>query len=156
VYFSNGSKKDYRKIRNRHSRLQGAFCAHETGISCPIWLLFLKSPFPQKNEEYRQFYRRGRITKESFERAFSRAGSRGVDPKTTTALSEATFPILAIDLCLTPEEAKERMFHDKVKRRAVTKKKGGDCGTYFNARSCSDTENPVPRTVRSTSRGNST
>ncbi len=49
--------------------------------------------------------------------------AKGLDPKTTSAISVATAPILAIDMFLTPEEANEKMLHHKVKRLAVTKGK---------------------------------
>jgi len=48
---------------------------------------------------------------------------KGLDPKTTPALSIANFPILSIDMYLTPEEANEKMLRHKVKRLAVTKGK---------------------------------
>lgn len=52
-----------------------------------------------------------------------RVVAKGLDPKTTSAISVATSPILAIDMFLTPEEANEKMIHHKIKRLAVTKGK---------------------------------
>jgi CBS domain-containing protein len=52
-----------------------------------------------------------------------RVVAKGLDPKTTSAISVATSPILTIDMFLTPEEANEKMIHHKVKRLAVTKGK---------------------------------
>lgn len=52
-----------------------------------------------------------------------RVVSKGLDAKTTSALSVATSPILSIDMFLTPEEANEKMIHHKIKRLAVTKGK---------------------------------
>jgi CBS domain-containing protein len=49
--------------------------------------------------------------------------AKGLDPKTTSALSVATSPILAIDMFLTPEEANEKMLRHKIKRIAVTQGK---------------------------------
>lgn len=49
--------------------------------------------------------------------------AKGLDPKTTTAASVASSPILSIDMYLTPEEANENMLRHKVKRMAVTKGK---------------------------------
>jgi len=49
-----------------------------------------------------------------------RVVAKGLDPKTTSALSVATSPILAIDMFLTPEEANEKMIRHKITRIAVT------------------------------------
>ena len=49
-----------------------------------------------------------------------RVVAKGLDPKTTSALSVATSPILTIDQHLTPEEANEKMLRHKVKRIGVT------------------------------------
>ena len=52
-----------------------------------------------------------------------RVVAKGLDPKTTPALSVATSPILTIDQHLTPEEANEKMLRHKVKRIGVTQGK---------------------------------
>ena len=52
-----------------------------------------------------------------------RVVSKGLDPKTTSALSVSTSPILTIDQYLTPEEANEKMLRHNVKRIGVTQGK---------------------------------
>ena len=52
-----------------------------------------------------------------------RVVAKGLDPKTTPALSVATSPIVTIDQHLTPEEANEKMLRHKVKRIGVTQGK---------------------------------
>ena len=52
-----------------------------------------------------------------------RVVAKGLDPKTTKALSVATSPILTMDQHLTPEEANEKMLRHKVKRIGVTQGK---------------------------------
>ena len=49
--------------------------------------------------------------------------AKGLDPKTTSAVSVASSPVLTIDMFLTPEEANEKMLRHKVKRIGVTKGK---------------------------------
>ena len=52
-----------------------------------------------------------------------RVVAKGLDPKSASALSVASSPILTIDQHLTPEEANEKMLRHKVKRIAVTQGK---------------------------------
>ena len=52
-----------------------------------------------------------------------RVVAKGLDPKTTSAISVASSPILTIDQHLTPEEANEKMLRHKVKRICVTQGK---------------------------------
>ncbi|NIR49694.1 MAG: CBS domain-containing protein, partial [candidate division Zixibacteria bacterium] len=49
--------------------------------------------------------------------------ARGLDPKVTVAASVASQPVLTIDMCLSTEEANEKMLRHKVKRIAVTEGK---------------------------------
>ena len=52
-----------------------------------------------------------------------RVVAKGLDPKSTQALSASTYPILTMDMFLTPEEANEKMIRHKIKRIAVTEGK---------------------------------
>jgi len=52
-----------------------------------------------------------------------RVVAKGLDSKTVTALSVATFPIITIDLYLTPQEANELMLRHNIKRVGVTEGK---------------------------------
>ena len=52
-----------------------------------------------------------------------RVVAKGLDPKTTSAHSVASSPIVTIDQQLTPEEANEKMLRHKIKRIGVTQGK---------------------------------
>ena len=75
----------------------------------------ISSVFIQDREEYLGVFTATDLVK--------RVVAKGLDPKTTSALSVATSPILTIDQHLTPEEANEKMLHHKVKRIGVTQGK---------------------------------
>ena len=75
----------------------------------------ISSVFIQGKEDYLGIFTTTDVVK--------RVVAEGLDPKTTVALEVATFPILTIDLCLTPEEANEKMLRHKIKRMAVTEGK---------------------------------
>jgi CBS domain-containing protein len=78
----------------------------EKGISCI---------FIQGKEDFQGIFTTTDLVK--------RVVTKGLDPKTTSALSVATSPILTIDQYLTPEEANEKMLRHKIKRIGVTQGK---------------------------------
>ena len=71
--------------------------------------------FVQGNEDYAGIFTATDLVK--------RVVAKGLDPKTTSAVSVASSPILTIDMFLTPEEANEKMLRHKVKRIGVTQGK---------------------------------
>jgi signal-transduction protein with cAMP-binding, CBS, and nucleotidyltransferase domain len=71
--------------------------------------------FVQGNEDYAGIFTTTDLVK--------RVVAKGLDPKTTSAHSVASSPILSIDMFLTPEEANEKMLRHKVKRIGVTQGK---------------------------------
>ncbi len=75
----------------------------------------ISSIFVQKQDDFQGIFTTTDLVK--------RVVAKGLDPKTTSALSVATSPILTIDQHLTPEEANEKMMQYKVKRLGVTQGK---------------------------------